>query len=61
MNKTITIPLDPSYSYELPTRICLVCEKLEREGAVVANTSEAWLCDKCKNTLLKLIKENEDE
>lgn len=56
-----TIPLDPNYSYEFPSRICLVCGKLEREGAKVATTGEAWICDRCKNTLLKLIKENEEK
>lgn len=60
MIETITIPLDPNYSYEFPTRICLVCGKLEREEATVANAGAAWLCDRCKNALLKLIKENED-
>lgn len=58
--KTITIPLSSKYAYERPSRICLVCEKLEREDAKIASTGDAWLCDRCKNVLLKLIKENED-
>lgn len=72
MIKTITIPADaealPTSSlnknyilYEYPSRICLVCEKLEREEATVVRTDNAWLCDRCRETLLKLIKENEDE
>ena len=61
MGEIKTIHLNTNYSYEFPSRICLVCEKLEKEGATVVYTSDAWLCDRCKNTLLKLIKENEDE
>ena len=60
MNKTITIPLNTNYSYEFPTRQCLVCGELERKDATVVNAGAAWLCDRCKNTLLKLVKENED-
>ena len=56
-----TISLNPNYFYELPSRICLVCEKLEMEEANVVYSDGAWLCDRCKNTLLKLIKENEDD
>lgn len=55
-----TISLNPNYFSEPPSRACLVCGKLEKEEAKVANASIPWLCDRCKNTLLKLIKENED-
>ncbi len=58
MIETITIPLNPNYSYEFPSRICLVCGKLEREAAKVVCSGDAWLCDRCRNTLLKLIKDS---
>lgn len=61
MIETITIPLNPKRSYDFPSRICLVCGKLEKEEATVVNAGDAWLCDRCKNTLLKLIKENTDD
>ena len=71
MSEIKTIPIDaellPTSTlnqnyilHEFPSRVCLVCGKLERKEATVVNTGTAWLCDRCKNTLLKLIKENED-
>lgn len=73
MIETKTIPVDAellptntlNQNYRLydyfPTRICLVCGKLEREAAKVVCTGDAWLCDRCRNTLLKLVKENEEK
>ena len=56
-----TSTLNQNYRlYEFPSRICLVCGKLEREEATVVHTGDAWLCDRCRSVLLKLIKENED-
>ena len=61
-----TSTLNQNYRlYEFPSRMCLVCgeleRKLEKKEAIVVRTSDAWLCDRCKNTLLKLIKENEEK
>ena len=56
-----TISLNPNYFNETPSRACLVCEKTEKENARIIYSDGAWLCDRCKSTLLKLIKENEDE
>jgi hypothetical protein len=45
--------------------MCLVCgeleRKLEKKEAIVVRTSDAWLCDRCRSALLKLIKENADD
>lgn len=54
-------PLNYHYS-----RVCLVCGETERYSspttATIVDTSLPWLCDRCRGTLLKLIKENtEDE
>lgn len=52
----------PNYTL-LPTRQCLVCGTLENYSAsmTAVDTSLPWLCDRCRETLLKLIKENEDD
>ena len=52
-----TISLNPNYFSEPPSRVCLVCEKLEKTGANLVYTDGAWLCDRCKSTLRKLIKD----
>ncbi len=46
----------PNYT-SLPTRQCLVCGTLENNSVYMAviDASLPWLCDRCKNTLLKLI------
>ena len=46
----------PNYTL-LPTRQCLVCETLENYSASVVDAGIPWLCDRCKSTLLKLIKD----
>ena len=61
-----TSTLNQNYTlYEPPSRMCLVCGELERklEGkkAIVVRTSDAWLCDRCRSALLKLVKENEEK
>lgn len=61
MAETKTISLNPNYFSEPPSRICLVCEKTEKENARIVYSDGAWLCNRCKSTLLKLIKENEDD
>lgn len=47
--------------HEFPSRVCLVCGKLEKEEAKVVFTGDAWLCNRCRSVLLKLIKENTDD
>ena len=61
MNEIKTIKLNPNYFNATPSRVCLVCEKLEIEGANLVYADGAWLCDKCKKALLKLVKESEEE
>ena len=46
----------PNYT-ALPTRQCLVCETPENYSASVVDAGIPWLCDRCRNTLLKLIKD----
>ena len=48
----------PNYT-ALPTRQCLVCGTLENYSVsmAVVDTSLPWLCDRCRNTLLKLIED----
>ena len=43
----------------LRTRQCLVCGALENNSVsmTVVDESLPWLCDRCRNTLLKLIKD----
>ena len=66
MIETKTIPVDAellptsslnqNYSlYEFPSRACLVCGKTEKENARIVYSDGAWLCDRCRSTLLKLI------
>lgn len=58
MGETKTIQLNQNYiSHEFPSRVCLVCGKLEKEEAKVVFTGDAWLCGRCKSTLLKLIED----
>lgn len=42
-------------AYELPSRKCLVCDRMERPGATIVNEGEAWLCRGCKSRIKKLI------
>lgn len=42
-------------AYEIPSRQCLVCDRLERPGATIVNEGEAWLCPECKSRIKKLI------
>ena len=52
-----TISFNPNYFNEPPSRVCLVCEKTEKENARVIYDKGAWLCDRCRSALLKLIAE----
>ena len=40
---------------ENPTRRCLVCECLEHPNAPTVNPNKAWLCNKYKAALLKVV------
>lgn len=42
-------------TYEIPSRQCLVCDRLERPGATIVNEGEAWLCPECKSRIKSLI------
>ena len=43
-----------------PTCRCLVCERLKNPKASIVNLDTAWLCDKCRAALLKVV-ESEGE
>lgn len=55
--KTITI--DISNTVAEPTRVCLVCECKEHPLANFVYKDKAWLCDKCRAALLKVVEEIE--
>lgn len=57
MIETKTITLNPNYFSESPSRACLVCGKTEKENARIVYSDGAWLCDRCRSTLLKLIED----
>lgn len=42
-------------AYEMPSRVCLVCDRMERPGATIVNEGEAWLCRGCKSRIKRLI------
>ena len=55
-NETIMIPLERvGSSYPIPTRQCLVCERMENPKATIVNTGLAWLCPECKSRIKNLI------
>lgn len=55
-NETITIHLERvGSSYAVPTRQCLVCERMENPEATIVHTGLAWLCPKCKSRIKRLI------
>jgi hypothetical protein len=43
-----------------PTRICMVCECKENPEAEIAYSDKAWLCEKCKKALQKLVLQQDD-
>lgn len=49
----------PTFTISQPTRMCLVCERMEEPLAKAVCTDKAWLCDKCKAALLKVVEETE--
>lgn len=44
---------------ERPSKICLICNCKEIPKATILRTDVAWLCDRCRNALLKVV-ESED-
>lgn len=42
-------------AYELPSRQCLVCERLENPDATIVHGGVAWLCRGCKSRIKRLI------
>ena len=48
-----------TFDMHFPTRQCLVCGTLENYSVsmTAVDTSLPWLCDRCRETLLKLIKD----
>ena len=42
-----------------PTRVCLVCERMENPDATIVHGGVAWLCPECKSRLKKLIYKEE--
>ena len=57
--KTIEVTSNGYDCYRIPTRMCLVCECKEDPSSDVVNTTAAWLCDKCRAALLKVVEETE--
>lgn len=40
--------------YEIPSRKCLVCDRMEVPDATTVNGGEAWLCPECKSRIKSL-------
>lgn len=45
----------------MPTRRCLVCDCLENPKATAVKKESAWMCNKCKSALLKVIQSEDTE
>lgn len=43
------------------TRKCLICETVEDPTASIIREDAAWICPKCRNGLLKIIRTEDDE
>jgi hypothetical protein len=46
VNKPIVFP---------PTRRCLICECRENPKAEIVDAGKAWLCERCKEALIKVV------
>lgn len=46
---------------ELPSKICLICNCTEFPEATIWRTDVAWLCDRCRNALLKVVESEEEK
>ena len=49
-----TVKLNESCT-PVPTRICLICDKLEHEAATALISASAWLCPECKKKLKEIV------
>lgn len=49
-----TVKLNESCT-PVPTRICLICNKLEHEAATAIISASAWLCPECKKKLKEIV------
>lgn len=58
---TVPVYRNGNIVYEIPSRQCLVCERMEIPGATIVNEGEAWLCRGCKSRIKKLIYGEEKE
>lgn len=56
--KTITIDA-PRGTTAAPTRVCLVCDRKEDDTVSMVDGRAAWLCDRCREALLNVVKETE--
>ena len=54
---TAYIPIPRTNTF--PTRECLVCQRKEDPTSCIVYTDKAWLCDKCRAALIKIVKETE--
>lgn len=50
------IKLSQRFSQTAPTRICLLCDKVENLDATIIDTGTAWLCPECKDSLRKMMR-----
>ena len=48
---------DEDALFTLPTKQCLICEKVENPNATILDKGIPWICDDCRNKLRELIKE----
>jgi hypothetical protein len=44
-----------------PTCKCLICDKRQNPKAEIVDVGKAWLCEKCKAALLKVVERSENE
>lgn len=49
-----TVKLNESCT-PVPTRICLICDKLEYEAATALISASAWLCPECKRKIRQMM------
>lgn len=54
VRRLATVNLNESCT-PVPTRICLICDKLEHEAATTVNSASAWLCPECKKKLKEIV------
>lgn len=52
--RVATVKLNESCT-PVPTRICLICDKLEYEAATALISASAWICPECKQKIGQMI------